>query len=150
MSRRLLPTSIAGIAAGIAVAFALVNASAAPAASSLKLNPQPEPPGVARVGDPMAAIYDKAVVITNKGRVEKLWFHADHSFAWEGPKGQHGEGRWQLTANNSRICLSPIRTPETANESAATRCAEFVAGHHRGDRWTQKNDANEPITVEVR
>ena len=142
MSERLLKTSIA------VVAFLLVSSPTGLAASSYKLNPQPEPPGVAR--DPMVAIYDKAVIITSKGRVETLWFYADHSFAWKGPKGQHGKGRWQLTANNSRICLSPMRTPETANESAATRCAEFSAGHRGGDRWTQRNDANEPITVEVR
>ena len=135
----------------ISIAIAALLLTGAQAASTRALNPQPEPPGiVAHTGDPMAKIYNKAVVISNNGRVETLWFYADHSFAWEGPKGQHGKGRWQLTAKNSRICLSPMRTPETANESAATRCAEFITGHSQGDRWTQHNDANELITVEVR
>ena len=140
MSVRLLTVSIA------ITSFVLLGAQAA---SARTLNPQPEPPGIVQKGDPMAGIYDKAVVITTKGRAEKLWFHADHSFAWEGPKGQHGKGRWQLTANNSRICLSPMRSRETANESAATRCAEFKTGRHAGERWTQLNDANEQIAVEV-
>ena len=134
-------------ASTIVIATALL--CAAPAwARSHALNPQPEPPGVA---DPMAAVYNNTVVVTNgQGRTEKLWLSANHTFQWEGPKGQHGKGRWQLTANNTRICLSPMRTPETANESAATRCAEFIGGHRAGDRWTQRNDANEQITVEVR
>lgn len=138
------------IASMTVIAAALVCAGPA-AARANKLNPQPEPPGIARIADPMAAIYDNTVIITNgQGRTEKLWLSANHTFQWEGPKGQHGKGRWQLTANNSRICLSPVRTPETANESAATRCAEFIGGHRAGDRWTQHSDANEPITVEVR
>ena len=137
-------------ASTIVIAAALVCAGPA-WGRSIALNPQPEPPGIAHVADPMAAIYNNTVVVTNgQGRTEKLWLSANHTFQWEGPKGQHGKGRWQLTANNTRICLSPIRTPETANESPATRCAEFIGGHRAGDRWTQHNDANEQIAVEVR
>jgi len=133
----------------IVIATALVSAGSAARADDL--NPQPEPPGVARHADPMAAIYNNTVVLTNgQGQTEKLWLSANHTFQWEGPKGQHGKGRWQLTANNTRICLTPIRTRESAKESPATRCAEFIGGHRAGDRWTQLNDANEKVAVEVR
>ncbi len=138
-------------ASTIVIAAALVCAAPA-AARSMALNPQPEPPGVARGADPMAAIYNNTVVVTNgQGGTEKLWFSPNHTFEWEGGKGQRGKGTWSLSENNHRICLRPAagQKPTEPGETARPRCAEFVGGHKRGERWGQKNDSGAPVTIEI-
>ena len=139
----------------------------------LALNPQPEPPGVrlppgpcrgangkfmrcagpAVREDPLGSIYGSTVLVTNnRNQTEKLWFKPDHTFTWEGPKGQRGRGTWTLADDGRRICLTPgaDQKPTEPGQSRRARCTELSAGHKGGERWEQRNDIGESISIKIR
>lgn len=103
--------------------------------------------------DPVAAAYGNTVVVTNaKGETTKTWYKADHTYTGEDGKGQKFQGTWTLAQNDTQFCITPV-LPAGApapKEPIKQMCAEFKGAHKVGDKWTQNDFNNQPVTVEIK
>jgi hypothetical protein len=102
--------------------------------------------------DPMEGAYGNTVTVTNaKGEKTKLWIAKDGTFKGENAKGEKFTGKWSLKDNNTKYCSTADLPANAPKDTPAPKeaCSEFKGPHKAGDKWEQKNDMGETVTVEI-
>jgi hypothetical protein len=102
--------------------------------------------------DPMEGAYGNTVTVTNaKGEKTKLWIAKDGTLKGENAKGEKFTGKWTLKDNNTKYCSIADLPADAPKDTPAPKeaCSEFKGPHKAGDKWEQKNDMGENVTVEI-
>jgi hypothetical protein len=105
----------------------------------------------AALADTMTETYGNTVLATNdKGETTKLWFKADGTYSGQSAKGEKFTGKWAI--KDGKYCSTPDMPANPPPNTPAPKetCGDYQGNHKVGDKWTQNDSMNKPITVEIK